>query len=148
MAKIMDPILPILSVLRYWAIILGSFGGRLLLWAAELFRYAPDCGHPGIPINMCLLAAGPGLFTNFPGTELLSDLRPKKHGGLLQASVLLDGVLFRFHVRLGELWGSGVESMQPSVSSRMLLVVGCSSRHVGSASMLKTKGPMGHAQNS
>ena len=27
MAKIMDPILPILSVLRYWAIILGSFGG-------------------------------------------------------------------------------------------------------------------------
>ena len=27
MAKIMDPILPILSVLGYWAIILGSFGG-------------------------------------------------------------------------------------------------------------------------
>ena len=27
MAKIMDPILPILSFLRYWAIILGSFGG-------------------------------------------------------------------------------------------------------------------------
>ena len=27
MAKIMDPILPILSILRYWAIILGSFGG-------------------------------------------------------------------------------------------------------------------------
>ena len=27
MAKIMDPILPILSVLRCWAIILGSFGG-------------------------------------------------------------------------------------------------------------------------
>ena len=27
MAKIMDPILPILSVLGYWSIILGSFGG-------------------------------------------------------------------------------------------------------------------------
>ena len=27
MAKTMDPILPILSVLGYWAIILGSFGG-------------------------------------------------------------------------------------------------------------------------
>ena len=26
MAKIMDPILPILSILGYWAIILGSFG--------------------------------------------------------------------------------------------------------------------------
>ena len=24
--KVMDPILPILSVVRYWAIILGSFG--------------------------------------------------------------------------------------------------------------------------
>ena len=27
MAKIMDPILPILSILRYWTIILGFFGG-------------------------------------------------------------------------------------------------------------------------
>ena len=27
MAKIMDPILTILSILGYWAIILGSFGG-------------------------------------------------------------------------------------------------------------------------
>ena len=27
MAKTMDPILPILSILGYWAIILGSFGG-------------------------------------------------------------------------------------------------------------------------
>ena len=27
MAKIMDPILPILSILEYWAIILGLFGG-------------------------------------------------------------------------------------------------------------------------
>ena len=27
MAKIMDPILPILSILGYWAVILGSFGG-------------------------------------------------------------------------------------------------------------------------
>ena len=27
MAKIMDPILPILAILGYWAIILGSFGG-------------------------------------------------------------------------------------------------------------------------
>ena len=27
MAKIMDPILPIFSILGYWAIILGSFGG-------------------------------------------------------------------------------------------------------------------------
>ena len=27
MAKIIDPILPILSLLGYWAIILGSFGG-------------------------------------------------------------------------------------------------------------------------
>ena len=27
MAKIMDPILPILSILGYWAILLGSFGG-------------------------------------------------------------------------------------------------------------------------
>ena len=27
MAKIMDPMLPILSILRSWAIILGSFGG-------------------------------------------------------------------------------------------------------------------------
>ena len=27
MANIMDPILPILPVLGYWAIILGSFGG-------------------------------------------------------------------------------------------------------------------------
>ena len=27
MAKIMDPILPILSILGYWAIIFGSFGG-------------------------------------------------------------------------------------------------------------------------
>ena len=27
MAKIMDPLLPILAVLGYWAIILGSFGG-------------------------------------------------------------------------------------------------------------------------
>ena len=27
MAKIMDPILPIVSILRYWAIILASFGG-------------------------------------------------------------------------------------------------------------------------
>ena len=27
MAKIMDPILPILSILGYWSIILGSFGG-------------------------------------------------------------------------------------------------------------------------
>ena len=26
MAKIMDPILAILSILRYWAIVLGSFG--------------------------------------------------------------------------------------------------------------------------
>ena len=29
MAKIMDPILPILSMLGYWAIILGFFGGTL-----------------------------------------------------------------------------------------------------------------------
>ena len=27
MAKIMDPVLPLLSFLGYWAIILGSFGG-------------------------------------------------------------------------------------------------------------------------
>ena len=27
MAKRMDPILPVLSILGYWAIILGSFGG-------------------------------------------------------------------------------------------------------------------------
>ena len=27
MAEIMDPILPILSILKYWAMILGSFGG-------------------------------------------------------------------------------------------------------------------------
>ena len=27
MAKIMDPMLPILSILGYWSIILGSFGG-------------------------------------------------------------------------------------------------------------------------
>ena len=27
MAKIMDPILPILSILGYWAVVLGSFGG-------------------------------------------------------------------------------------------------------------------------
>ena len=27
MAKMMDPILPVLSMLEYWAIILGSFGG-------------------------------------------------------------------------------------------------------------------------
>ena len=27
MAKIMDPLLPILSILGYWAIVLGSFGG-------------------------------------------------------------------------------------------------------------------------
>ena len=27
MAQIMDPRLPILSILGYWAIILGSFGG-------------------------------------------------------------------------------------------------------------------------
>ena len=27
MAKIMDPILPILCILGYWAMILGSFGG-------------------------------------------------------------------------------------------------------------------------
>ena len=27
MAKILDPILPVLSMLGYWAIILGSFGG-------------------------------------------------------------------------------------------------------------------------
>ena len=27
MAKIMDPILPLLSILGYWAIVLGSFGG-------------------------------------------------------------------------------------------------------------------------
>ena len=27
MAKIIDPILPVLSILGYWAIILGSFGG-------------------------------------------------------------------------------------------------------------------------
>ena len=27
MAKLMDPILPILSILGYWSIILGSFGG-------------------------------------------------------------------------------------------------------------------------
>ena len=27
MAKIMVPVLPILSILGYWAIILGSFGG-------------------------------------------------------------------------------------------------------------------------
>ena len=27
MAKIMDPILPIVSILGYWAILLGSFGG-------------------------------------------------------------------------------------------------------------------------
>ena len=27
MAKIIDPILPILSILGYWAMILGSFGG-------------------------------------------------------------------------------------------------------------------------
>ena len=30
MAKIMDPILPILSILGYWAIILGSFGGPVI----------------------------------------------------------------------------------------------------------------------
>ena len=27
MANIVDPILPILSILAYWAIVLGSFGG-------------------------------------------------------------------------------------------------------------------------
>ena len=27
MAKMMDPTLPIVSILRYWAITLGSFGG-------------------------------------------------------------------------------------------------------------------------
>ena len=27
MAKILDPMLPILSILEYWAIILGFFGG-------------------------------------------------------------------------------------------------------------------------
>ena len=27
MAKIMDPILPLLSILGYWSIVLGSFGG-------------------------------------------------------------------------------------------------------------------------
>ena len=31
MAKIMDPILPILSILRYWAIPLGSVGGPGIL---------------------------------------------------------------------------------------------------------------------
>ena len=38
MANIMDPILPILSILGYSAITLGSFGGpgsNLLFWAAS-----------------------------------------------------------------------------------------------------------------
>ena len=41
MAKIMDPILPILSILGYWAIVLGSFGGPgRILSQARLVR--PD----------------------------------------------------------------------------------------------------------
>ena len=36
MAKIMDPILPLLSILGYWAIILGSFGGPGLHRPPEL----------------------------------------------------------------------------------------------------------------
>ena len=42
MAKIMDPILPLLSILGYWAIILGSFGGpgrpRQRLWEGPFAR--------------------------------------------------------------------------------------------------------------
>ena len=47
MAKIMDPILPILYILRYWAIILGSFGG---------------------PGKSCFLKSGPSPSLNFPPT--------------------------------------------------------------------------------
>ena len=39
MAKIMDPILPILSILEYGAIILGSFGGP-----GSNCTYQPDIG--------------------------------------------------------------------------------------------------------
>ena len=49
MAKIMDPILPILSILGYWAIILGSFGGpgdNCSCLFPGSFRSSPDFG-PG-----------------------------------------------------------------------------------------------------
>ena len=43
MAKIMDPILTILSVLGYWAIILGSFGGsRYVLYFHTRTRVKVD----------------------------------------------------------------------------------------------------------
>ena len=45
MAKIMDPILPVLSILGYWAIILGSFGGPGSSWLGSvvdiLTQYTP-----------------------------------------------------------------------------------------------------------
>ena len=41
MAKILDPILPILSMLEYCAIILGSFGGPGL--SAEAWRFVETC---------------------------------------------------------------------------------------------------------
>ena len=37
MANIIDPILPIVSILGYWAIILGSFGGPGRLMACGIF---------------------------------------------------------------------------------------------------------------
>ena len=47
MAKIMDPILPIyiyiLSVLKYWAIVLGSFGGPGIYLYIYIHIYA--CIH-------------------------------------------------------------------------------------------------------
>ena len=48
MAKIMDPVLPILSILGYWSIILGSFGGlgrpvSALALALEVSQGAHRC---------------------------------------------------------------------------------------------------------
>ena len=44
MAKIMDPILPILSFLGYWSIILGSFGGPGMEMGAYLLERDPKYG--------------------------------------------------------------------------------------------------------
>ena len=65
MAKIMDPILPILSMLGYWAIILGYFGGPGCNKPRDR-----ECGLRGLPKPSeypCLEALGTwGLAQHYP----------------------------------------------------------------------------------
>ena len=101
MAKIMDPILPILSSLGYWAIIWGSFGGprRQVFWVLGRSRCLDSLS--------CDLGTCPGMYGRLEAPQPSASHKTCVAGGAHLVSVVAGTV----DVAVAHSWASKVEAV-------------------------------------